>query len=88
MIVGLLFTPTLVMKFKGMYKLNLYGYTAGTLGRLGVVIAGYMGSIPLMLAADDLQSTDYFDTDETERRKGSGRSEEIGAPRGVSRINS
>ena len=30
--------------------LNLYGYTAGTLGRLGVVIAGYMGSIPLMLA--------------------------------------
>ena len=38
------------MKFKGMYRLNLYGYTAGTLGRLGVVIAGYMGSIPLMLA--------------------------------------
>lgn len=50
MIIGLLFTPTLVLKFKGMYKLNLYGYTAGTLGRLGVVIAGYMGSIPLMLA--------------------------------------
>ena len=49
MIIGLLFTPTLVLKFNGMYKLNLYGYTAGTLGRLGVVIAGYMGSIPLML---------------------------------------
>ena len=43
MIVGLLFTPTLVMKFKGMYKLNLYGYTAGTLGRLGVVIVGLYG---------------------------------------------
>ena len=49
MIIGLLFTPTLVMKFSGMYKLNLYGYTIGTLGRLGVVVAGYMGSIPLML---------------------------------------
>ena len=49
MIIGLLFTPTLVMKFSGMYKLNLYGYTIGTLGRLGVVAAGYMGSIPLML---------------------------------------
>ena len=43
MIVGLLFTPTLVMKFTGMYKLNLYGYTAGTLGRLGVVIVGLYG---------------------------------------------
>ena len=50
MIVGLLFTPTLVARFKGMYKLNLLGYTVGTAGRLGVVIAGYLGSIPLMLA--------------------------------------
>ncbi len=50
MIIGLLFTPTLVAKFGGMYKLNLMGYTLGTLGRLGVVIAGYMGSVPLMLA--------------------------------------
>ena len=49
MIIGLLFTPALVMKFGGMYKLNLMGYTIGTLGRLGVVIAGYLGSVPLML---------------------------------------
>lgn len=50
MILGLLFTPTLVAKFKGMYKLNIYGYMIGTIGRLGVVAAGYMGSVPLMLA--------------------------------------
>lgn len=49
MIVGLLFTPALVARFKGMYKLNLYGYALGTAGRLGVVAAGYMGSVPLML---------------------------------------
>ena len=49
MIVGLLFTPTLVAKWGGMYRLNLTGYTVGTLGRLGVVIAGYLGSVPLML---------------------------------------
>ncbi len=49
MIIGLLFTPALVMKFGGMYRLNLTGYIIGTLGRLGVVIAGYMGSVPLML---------------------------------------
>ena len=50
MIIGLLFTPTLVARFGGMYKLNLMGYTLGTIGRLGVVIAGYLGSVPLMLA--------------------------------------
>ena len=50
MIVGLLFTPVLVAKFGGMYKLNIMGYTIGTIGRLGVLVAGYLGSIPLMLA--------------------------------------
>jgi len=49
MIIGLLFTPALVAKWGGMYRLNLTGYTIGTLGRLGVMIAGYMGSVPLML---------------------------------------
>ena len=49
MIVGLLFTPALVARWKGMYRLNLYGYALGTIGRLGVVAAGYMGSVPLML---------------------------------------
>ena len=50
MIIGLLFTPSLVARFGGMYRLNLTGYTLGTLGRLGVVIAGYIGSVTLMLA--------------------------------------
>ncbi len=50
MIIGLLFTPVLVARFRGMYRLNLLGYALGTAGRLGVVLAGYMGSVPLMLA--------------------------------------
>lgn len=49
MIAGLMFTPMLVARWKGMYRLNLYGYVLGTIGRLGVVAAGYMGSVPLML---------------------------------------
>ena len=49
MIVGLLVTPILVAKFNGMYKLNVAGYVIGTAGRLGVVAAGYMGNIMLML---------------------------------------
>ena len=50
MIIGLLMTPTLVQKWGGMFRLNRTGYMIGTLGRLGVVVAGYMGSVPLMLA--------------------------------------
>lgn len=50
MIIGLLFTPVLVARFHGMYRLNIYGYVLGTLGRLGVALAGYLGSVPLMLA--------------------------------------
>lgn len=49
MILGLLFTPMLITRFKGMYRLNKYGYILGTLGRLGVLVAGYLGSVPLML---------------------------------------
>ena len=49
MILGLLVTPMLVAKFGGMYRLNLTGYTIGTAGRLGVAVAGYLGSVPLML---------------------------------------
>jgi GPH family glycoside/pentoside/hexuronide:cation symporter len=49
MILGLIITPILVEKFQGMYKLNLTGYVIGTAGRLGVLLAGYMGNIPLML---------------------------------------
>ena len=49
LIVALIITPTLVAKWKGMYKLNKYSYMVATLGRLFVVFAGYMGSVPLML---------------------------------------
>lgn len=49
LIAALVFTPTLVARWKGMYKLNLRGYMLGTFGRAMVVTAGYLGSIPLML---------------------------------------
>ncbi len=49
LIAALVFTPTLVARWKGMYKLNLRGYMLGTFGRAMVVAAGYLGSIPLML---------------------------------------
>ena len=49
LIIALVFTPTLVSKWKGMYKLNKYSYMVATVGRLLVVVAGYMGSVPLML---------------------------------------
>ncbi|MBQ8822406.1 MAG: MFS transporter [Lachnospiraceae bacterium] len=49
LIIALIFTPTFVAKWKGMYKLNKYSYMLATVGRLLVVVAGYMGSVPLML---------------------------------------
>ena len=49
LIIALIFTPALVARWKGMYKLNLTGYVLGTVGRALVVVAGYMGSVPLML---------------------------------------
>ena len=49
LIAALVVTPTLVARWKGMYRLNLRGYMLGTFGRVMVVAAGYMGSIPLML---------------------------------------
>lgn len=49
LIIALIFTPSLVAKWKGMYKLNLFGYILGTIGRALVVVAGYLGSVPLML---------------------------------------
>ena len=49
LIVALLITPWLVAKWQGLYKLNLVGYAVGTIGRALVVVAAYMGSVPLML---------------------------------------
>lgn len=49
MIIALIFTPALVGRWKGMYKLNLRGYIIAVIGRALVVLAGYMESVPLML---------------------------------------
>lgn len=49
LIAALMATPSLVARWKGMYRLNLRGYILGTAGRAMVLVAGYMGSIPLML---------------------------------------
>lgn len=50
MVIGLAFTPALVKKFKGMYKVNLYGYVLAVLFKFGFIIGGYTGNIPMMLA--------------------------------------
>ncbi len=49
LIIALIFTPTLVGKWNSMYKLNLRGYIIAVMGRALVVVAGYMGSVQLML---------------------------------------
>ena len=49
LIIALVFTPNLVAKWNGMYKLNKYSYMIATVGRLLVVVAGYKGNVPLML---------------------------------------
>lgn len=49
LIIALIFTPTLVGKWKGMYKLNLRGYILAVIGRALVVVAGYLGNVPLMM---------------------------------------
>ena len=49
LIIALIFTPTLIGKWKGMYKLNKRGYILATIARALVIVAGYMGSVPLMM---------------------------------------
>ena len=49
MIVGLLLVPTLVAKLGGMYKINYRGYALATIARVLVIVAAYMGSVPMML---------------------------------------
>lgn len=49
-IIAMCITPMLVEKMNGLYRMNLAGYILGTAGRVGVIFAGYMGSVPLMLA--------------------------------------
>ena len=50
MVVSLIALPMVIQKMGGMYKLNVIGYLIAAVGRIGVMAAGYMGSIPLMLA--------------------------------------
>ncbi|MBE6573287.1 MAG: MFS transporter [Ruminococcaceae bacterium] len=49
MVLGLILLPFVIKKIGGMYKLNVFGYLIATAGRLGVMAAGYIGSVPLML---------------------------------------
>ena len=50
MIIGLLLVPTIVAKLGGMYKINYSGYALATVGRILVIVAAYLGSVPMMLA--------------------------------------
>ena len=56
LIAGLLLTPFLVKKFNGMYKLYLSGYVLATVARGLVIVAGYMGNVPLMLLFSGIAS--------------------------------
>ena len=49
LILGLIITPWLVKRLRGMYKLNFVGYLVAVLGRIGVMIGAYTGSVPTML---------------------------------------
>lgn len=49
MVALLLVLPFIIKKMGGMYKLNIIGYLVAIVGRLGVMVAGYAGNIPLML---------------------------------------
>ena len=44
LIIALVFTPTLVAKMHGMYKLNVGSYALATVARALVAVAGYTGS--------------------------------------------
>jgi len=50
MVVALTVLPMVIRKLGGMYKLNIWGYVIAAVGRVGVMAAAYMGSLPLMLA--------------------------------------
>ena len=49
MVTGLIILPFIIKKMGGMYKLNILGYLLAIVGRIGVMVAAYIGSIPLML---------------------------------------
>ena len=49
LIFGLVVTPWLVKKMRGMYRLNIMSYSVAAVGRLFVMVGAFMGSIPMML---------------------------------------
>ena len=50
MVLSLTVLPLVIKKLGGMYKLNIWGYIIAAVGRVGVMIGGYVGSLPMMLA--------------------------------------
>ena len=56
LIAGLVLTPAIVSRFGRMQSVTTTGYAIAVAGRLGVVVAGYLGSVPLMLAFTALAS--------------------------------
>lgn len=47
--VALIALPLIVARAKGMYRVNLIGYVIAVAARIGVIVAGYMVNVPLML---------------------------------------
>lgn len=56
LIAGLVLTPMIVSRIGQMYRVNVVGYVIAIAGRLGVVVAAYMGSVPLMLILSGVAS--------------------------------
>ena len=50
MVVALTVLPFVIRKLGGMYKLNIWGYVLAAIGRVGVMVAAFNGSLPLMIA--------------------------------------
>ena len=50
MVLSLTVLPLVIKKLGGMYKLNIWGYVIAALGRVGVMVAGFAGNLPMMLA--------------------------------------
>ena len=56
MVIGLIISPILISKLKGMYKINIGGYVVATVFRGMVIVAGYLGNLPMMLIFTALAS--------------------------------
>ena len=56
LIASLVFTPAIVSRFGQIRGVTAIGYVIAVVGRLGVALAGYLGSVPLMLAFTALAS--------------------------------